>query len=74
MIHHSKAKSKTFSLKSIADFKGRILERSIDGMLLNIDSSEVWIKLVGDFNAYNILVVYSIAILLGGEKINVLTK
>ena len=74
MIHHSKAKIKTFSLKSIADFKGRILERSIDGMLINVDGSEVWTKLVGDFNAYNILVVYSIAILLGGKKIDVLTK
>jgi len=52
----------------MADFHALILENSFEGQLLNIDNVEVWTKLIGRFNAYNILVIYSTAILLGLTK------
>jgi UDP-N-acetylmuramoyl-L-alanyl-D-glutamate--2,6-diaminopimelate ligase len=64
MLQNSKANKYTFSLKSFSDFKCRIIESDFNGMLLNIDDYEVWVKLIGEFNAYNLLAVYSVAILL----------
>ncbi|KAF5279872.1 hypothetical protein FQR65_LT15169 [Abscondita terminalis] len=57
----------------VADFKAKIIESHFDGMLLNIEGHEVWVKLVGEFNAYNILAVYGAAILLEQETVKVLT-
>lgn len=73
MLQNCDAKKYTYGLKSMADFKCRIVENQFDGLLLNIDGNEVWTKLIGSFNAYNLLTIYSIAMLLGQDKIDVLT-
>ena len=68
MLQNTIADKYTFSLNSVSDFKAKILESSFDGMLLKINSTEFWSKLVGKFNAYNILSVYSAASILGLPK------
>jgi len=68
MLQNTNAKKYSFSLKSMSDFKAKILENSIDGLLLEIDGKELHSRLVGDFNAYNLLAVYGTALLLGEEK------
>ena len=68
MLQNTIAYKHTYSLNSISDFKAKILESSFDGMLLKINSTEFWSKLVGKFNAYNILSVYSAASILGLPK------
>ena len=73
MLQNTKAVKKTFSLRSVADFKCKIMENQFTGLLLNIDGTEVWSKLIGNFNAYNILGVYGAALLLKEDKMNVLT-
>jgi len=73
MVQNTKATVKTYSLKSFSDFKCKILETHFDGMLLDIDDQEVWVKFIGKFNAYNLLSVYATAILLGSEHNEVLT-
>jgi len=65
MISSTKAIKLTYSLKSIADYKCRLIENRLDGMLLNIQNFEVWVRLIGEFNAYNLLSVYAVAIQLG---------
>ncbi|MGI4805940.1 MAG: Mur ligase family protein, partial [Janthinobacterium lividum] len=64
MLQNTKASQKTYGLKSMADFKAKIIENQFGGLLLNIDQQEVWFKLVGSFNAYNLLSVYAAAMLL----------
>jgi UDP-N-acetylmuramoyl-L-alanyl-D-glutamate--2,6-diaminopimelate ligase len=59
MLQNSRAHKKTYGLKNIADFKAKIIENHFNGLLLNIDGQEVWFKMVGSFNAYNLLAVYS---------------
>lgn len=73
MVQNTRAKIYTLSLRSAADFKCRIIETHFDGMLLNIDGREVWINLLGKFNAYNILSVYAAASLLGADRNDILT-
>jgi len=73
MVQNSKASQKTFSLFGVSDFKVKVLESSFTGLLLNIDGSDVLCRLTGKFNAYNLLSVYAVGILLGEEKLNVLT-
>ena len=73
MLQNTKAKKYSYGLKSIADFKCRVVENHLNGLLLSIDNQEVWVKLIGSFNAYNVLVVYSIALLLKQDKVQVLT-
>lgn len=73
MIQNTKAKKYTYGLKQMADFKCRLIENRIDGMQLNLDGTELWCKLVGQFNAYNITAIYATALLLGQEKEQVLT-
>ena len=73
MLQNTFAHKKTYGLKGVADFKAKIIESHFDGMLLNIEGHEVWVKLVGEFNAYNILAVYGAAILLEQETVKVLT-
>ena len=73
MLQNSFAHHKTYGLQQMADFRARILESHFDGMLLLLDGREVWVKLVGDFNAYNMLAVYGAAILLEQETVRVLT-
>ncbi|MFN3444985.1 MAG: UDP-N-acetylmuramoyl-L-alanyl-D-glutamate--2,6-diaminopimelate ligase [Bacteroidia bacterium] len=72
MLQNTKATRYTYSLKSIADFKAKIIESDFTGMLLNIDEQEAWFRLVGNFNAYNILAVYGTAFLLGKEKLDII--
>lgn len=73
MLQNTKAYQKSYSLKSMADFKAKILENQFGGLLLNIDNEEVWFKMVGSFNAYNLLAVYAAAMLLDQDKARVLT-
>lgn len=73
MLQNTKAKKYTYALKSVADFKCRVVENHLNGLLLNIDNQEVWVKLIGSFNAYNVLVVYAISQLLKQDKVQVLT-
>lgn len=72
MVQNTKATVKTFALKSFADFKCRIIETLFDGMLLNMDGNEVWVKFIGGFNAYNLLGVYAASLLLGSDRDEVL--
>jgi UDP-N-acetylmuramoyl-L-alanyl-D-glutamate--2,6-diaminopimelate ligase len=72
MVQNCKADIKTFALRSLADYRGRILENTFSGLVMNIDNNEVHCKLVGSFNAYNILGVYAAAVMLGEEKLDVL--
>jgi UDP-N-acetylmuramoyl-L-alanyl-D-glutamate--2,6-diaminopimelate ligase len=74
MLQNTNALKKTYSLKSMSDFKCKIIENQFYGLLLNIDEQEVLCRLIGSFNAYNLLAVYGAAILLGQEKISVLTE
>ena len=72
MIQNTKAKKYTYALKTIADYKAKIIENQFDGLLLNIDNQEVWSKLIGNFNAYNLLAIYAVADLLQQDKLEVL--
>ncbi len=68
MVQNTKAKVVTYSLRSIADHTGRIIEQSFEGMLLRIDSRESWSPLVGQHNAYNLLAIYATAVELGADE------
>ncbi|MFA4869438.1 MAG: UDP-N-acetylmuramoyl-L-alanyl-D-glutamate--2,6-diaminopimelate ligase [Pedobacter sp.] len=73
MLQNTKAVKKTYALKQMADFKARIVENSFNGLHLDIDHTEVFFKLVGSFNAYNLLAVYGTAMLLDQDQLTVLT-
>jgi UDP-N-acetylmuramoyl-L-alanyl-D-glutamate--2,6-diaminopimelate ligase len=72
MIQNTKARKYTYALKGYADYKSKILENQFGGLLLKINDSEVWTRLIGNFNAYNILAIYATAELLGLEKVEIL--
>jgi UDP-N-acetylmuramoyl-L-alanyl-D-glutamate--2,6-diaminopimelate ligase len=65
MLQNTKAKKYTYALKSVADYKAQILENDFGGLLLKVNDQEVWTKLIGTFNAYNILAIYAASELLG---------
>ena len=65
MFQNTVAAQRTYALKTFADFRAQILENQIGGLLLKVNSKEVWVKLIGSFNAYNILAIYGTAVLLG---------
>lgn len=73
MLQNTAAQKRTYAIKSSADFKCKVMESQFSGMLLNLDGSEMWTKLIGRFNAYNVLAVYATAILLKQEKLKILT-
>lgn len=73
MVQNTKSKVHMFALKRDADFKAKILENHFQGLNLTIDDKEVWSKLIGRFNAYNLLAAYATAILLGQDQMEVLT-
>ncbi len=73
MTQNTPAKVKTYALKSMADYKARVLENQFSGLVLNINGTEIWTKLIGDFNAYNLLAVYAICNELGLEEMDALT-
>jgi len=68
MLQNTKAKKLSYALKSYADYKAQILENQLTGLLLKINDNEVWVKLIGSFNAYNLLAIYGVAVELGIEK------
>lgn len=72
MLQNTKAKKKTFALKTMADFHGKVLELDFNGMLLNFNNKEFWTTLTGKFNAYNLLLAYGIVLELGMEETEVL--
>lgn len=72
MVQNTKAKIYTYALKSIADYKAKILENQFNGLLLKINKHEIWVKLIGAFNAYNLLAIFGTAELLGLETIKTL--
>ncbi len=73
MLESTVAVKRTFALRSAADFKCKVLENQLTGLLLNVEGTEMWSKLIGSFNAGNLLAVYSTAVLLGQDKLKVLT-
>lgn len=72
MLQNTVAKKLTYALKSYADYKAQILENQLSGLLLKINGNEVWVKLIGTFNAYNLLAIYGTAVELGMESLEVL--
>jgi UDP-N-acetylmuramoyl-L-alanyl-D-glutamate--2,6-diaminopimelate ligase len=73
MLQNCKATKQTYALKSPADFKTRIIESHLGGQMLHIENQEVWTKLIGKFNAYNILAVYGVAVNMDIDKLDILT-
>lgn len=72
MVQNTRAQVKTYAMKSVADFKARIIESHFDGMLLQLNRQEMWSHLIGEFNAYNLLAVLGTAVLLGKNPPDVL--
>ncbi len=72
MLQNTKAKKLYYSLRSMADFKGKILENSLNGLQMQINQDEVHFRLIGEFNAYNLLAVFGAAVSLGEDKHKVL--
>jgi UDP-N-acetylmuramoyl-L-alanyl-D-glutamate--2,6-diaminopimelate ligase len=72
MLQNTVAKKYTYALKSYADYKAQILENQFTGLLLKINNNELWVRLIGNFNAYNLLAIYATAELLGLEQIETL--
>lgn len=72
MLQNTKAKKKFYSLKTLADYKGRIIENNLSGLFLSINDREVFFSMIGEFNAYNLLCVYGTAMELGEDKQEVL--
>jgi len=67
MLQNTKAKKVTYALKSYADYRAQILENSFSGLLLKVNDNELWTKLIGSFNAYNLLAIFATGELLGLE-------
>lgn len=74
MVQNTAAHIYEYSLRTAADFKVKIIEKSIEGSLLNIDGKDVWTRFIGAHNAHNLIAVYGAAILLGASKDEVLTE
>lgn len=72
MLQNTKARKVTYALKTVADFKAQILENQLSGLLLKINEQEVWVRLIGSFNAYNLLAIYATGELLGLEQMEIL--
>jgi UDP-N-acetylmuramoyl-L-alanyl-D-glutamate--2,6-diaminopimelate ligase len=74
MLQNTKGGKKTFGVKSMADFKARVLTNSLLGLELDIDNFKIWFNLIGEFNAYNLIAAYGVAVLLGEDPENVLVS
>jgi UDP-N-acetylmuramoyl-L-alanyl-D-glutamate--2,6-diaminopimelate ligase len=72
MLQNTSARKLTYALKSYADYKAQILENQLSGLLLKINENEVWVRLIGTFNAYNLLAIFGTAVELGLDKLEVL--
>lgn len=73
MVQNTASKVSTFALHSPADFKGKVLANTVRGLQMEINGKQVWFRLIGDFNAYNLLGIYGTAVLLGEDAEQVLT-
>jgi UDP-N-acetylmuramoyl-L-alanyl-D-glutamate--2,6-diaminopimelate ligase len=73
MLQNTNAKKYYYSLKTVADFKGKMLDNSLNGIMMTVNEVEVHFRLIGEFNAYNLLAVYGAAVCLGEDKQEVLT-
>jgi UDP-N-acetylmuramoyl-L-alanyl-D-glutamate--2,6-diaminopimelate ligase len=73
MLQNTKAKKSTFALRTPADFKAKVIENQFSGLVLNLNGIELWTRLIGDFNAYNLLAVYGVSMLLGEDSTQVMT-
>ena len=74
MMQNTKAEVLTLAIKGDADFKAKIIENQFTGLQLKINDKDLWVKLIGDFNAYNILSVYAVALQLLEDELEVLTQ
>lgn len=72
MLQNTKATKNSYALKTLSDFKAKIIEKQLSGTLVMIDGVEVWTKLIGEFNIYNLLAIYAASQLLGLDKLEVL--
>ena len=72
MLQNTYARKLTYALKTYANYKAQILENQLSGLLLKINEHEVWVRLIGTFNAYNLLAIYGAAVELGLEQLEVL--
>jgi UDP-N-acetylmuramoyl-L-alanyl-D-glutamate--2,6-diaminopimelate ligase len=73
MLQNTKAHKYTYALKTQADYKAKVIENQFSGLVLNLNGIELWTRLIGDFNAYNLLAVYGVSQLLGENSTEVLT-
>jgi UDP-N-acetylmuramoyl-L-alanyl-D-glutamate--2,6-diaminopimelate ligase len=73
MLQNTIADKQSYSLKVPASFKGKVLENNLTGLVMNVDGHEAHFRMIGTFNAYNLLAVYGAAVLLGEEKLNILS-
>lgn len=73
MLQNTKANRKSYGLKKMVDFKGKIISNTLEGLEMEVEGKTVWFKLIGDFNAYNLMAVYAAAVLLGEPADQVLT-
>lgn len=74
MIQNTRAKTYTYSLLTMADFKAKLVTTSMEGLEMEVDGFQAWFRLIGNFNAYNLLAVYGTAVLLGEDKEEVLMQ
>lgn len=72
MVQNSSAKVRKMALKTVADYKVKVIENTFSGLVLNLNQHELWTNLIGGFNAYNVLMVYAVAIELGLDEMDVL--
>lgn len=72
MLQNTKAEKRTFGLKSMSDFKAKILSNSLHGLELDIENFKIWFSLIGDFNAYNLIAAYGVGVILGEDPEQVL--
>ncbi len=73
MLQNTKAQKHSYALRKIADFKAKIIENGIVGLHLDMDGHEFYARMIGEFNAYNLLTVYATAVLMGADKLEILT-
>jgi len=73
MLQNTVARKRSYALKTMADYRAKVLENQFSGLLMTVQGIELWTRLIGDFNAYNLLAVFGVAIELGEEETEVLT-
>jgi UDP-N-acetylmuramoyl-L-alanyl-D-glutamate--2,6-diaminopimelate ligase len=74
MLQNCRATKQTYALKYPADFKAKVLSNTIEGLELDINNKQIWFRMIGEFNAYNLLAVFGVAVLLGEDEEEVLMQ